>query len=516
MFHLRSSGGRHGRRTLAPAALVLPAALAASLVFWTGCNGSPQGEGGENGDGGTDQAAEYSLPEKSHIVLITVDTLRADHMSAYGYARNTSPTLKRLADEGVRFDRAAVQWPKTGPSFASMMTSTHPSDNGIVRKVGIEVPCTFRMLAEILKEQGYSTHAVVANGALAAELGYNQGFDTYGQTWKQEVTEEGADPNDAAAVNRMVEPILETLDPEKPFFLWVHYLDPHFPYTPPAPYSDMFQDDEHFDESEVFEVSDRPMQQLVKVGFKKVLEERTDLAFYKARYDAEIAYTDFHINALLENMENRGLMNKTLTVMTSDHGESLGEHYFYFDHGRFGFDTCLNVPLIFHYPGQLPPRVVNEPVALVDLAPTLLQIAGVELEDGRYMQGKTMMPRLFGQVEPENVVFSEAGNEVEGKWQRIAQNERFKLIYARSGKVQRFMAGKGEAFALYDIENDPGETQAVGAEYPEELEALKKALWAHTRDDPFSPHVDTSATCAQFEGMNKETESQLKALGYLQ
>ena len=234
---------------------------------------------------------------------------------------------------------AAVQWPKTGPSFASMMTSTYPSDNGIVRKVGIEMPCTFRMLAERLQEAGYATYAVVSNGALASEFRFNQGFDIFVESWKVPPAVAGGDPTGAASVNALVEPILDRIDTSKPYFLWVHYLDPHAPYRPPEGWQDRFQEDEFFDPSETFEVSERPTQQVVKVGYQLVLDGRTDLAYYNARYDAEIAYTDEHIGELLATMRERGLMERTLTVVTSDHGESLGEHSFFFDHGRFGFSN---------------------------------------------------------------------------------------------------------------------------------------------------------------------------------
>ena len=167
-----------------------------------------------------------------NILLVTVDTLRADHLSSYGYPRATSPNIDKLAANGIRFDRPVVQWPKTGPSFASILTSTYPKDNGIVRKIGIRLPDRFRMLAEILQRQGYATHAVVANGALASDFNFDQGFDSYLETWKIDAST-GDDPNGAEAVTRKAETVINTLDPAKPFFLWVHYLDPHFPYTPP-------------------------------------------------------------------------------------------------------------------------------------------------------------------------------------------------------------------------------------------------------------------------------------------
>ncbi|MDX1385663.1 MAG: sulfatase, partial [Thermoanaerobaculia bacterium] len=397
------------------------------------------------------------VPEGSSILLITIDTLRADHLSMYGYERQTSPVLDGLAAEGVRFDQATVQWPKTGPSFASIFTATFPKNNRIVRKIGIPLPQKFLMLAEVLRGLGYQTHAVVANGAVASDFHFDQGFDSYVESWTQPPRDDGADPNAAGAVNELVAALLPQMDPDKPFFLWVHYLDPHFPYTPPPPYTDMFQGDEHFDPSVRLEI-DRSRQKfdMMKLGRQQVLDERDDLAFYVARYDAEIAYNDSKVGELMAMLTEAGLMERTLTVMTSDHGESLGEHHYYFDHGRFGFQTCLNVPLFFHYPGVLEPRVVSDPVMLVHLTPTLLEVAGVELEDGAFMQGRSLLPRLLGRErqagdEPD-YVYSEAGYGRRDMWQRIVRDERFKFVYAQEGEAQRWITGSvGKELALYDL-----------------------------------------------------------------
>ncbi|HEY6321453.1 MAG TPA: sulfatase, partial [Thermoanaerobaculia bacterium] len=339
------------------------------------------------------------LPSPSNILLITVDTLRADHLSSYGYPRRTTPNLDRLAAEGVRFDQTAVQWPKTTPSFASMFTATYSKDNDIVRRVGIPVSCRFEMLAKVLKRRGYSTQAVVSNGALGSEFNFDQGFDTYVETWKL-TSHAGANPNQAEAVTRLAIGLLDGLGRDaragRPWFLWVHYIDPHFPYLPPGKWRDRFQGDRFADRSRKVPISDRPKQQMGGIGREQVLDGRDDLAFYVARYDAAVAYADAQIGELLAEMRRRGLLGRTLTAFTSDHGESLGEHAYYFDHGRFGFQTCLRVPLILHYPGVLAARVDRQPVELLDLAPTLLEAAGASLPGGAWKQGHSLTRRLRG------------------------------------------------------------------------------------------------------------------------
>ncbi|MEO7794401.1 MAG: sulfatase, partial [Thermoanaerobaculia bacterium] len=274
-----------------------------------------------------------------NILLITVDTLRADHLSSWGYARATSPNIDRLASAGLRFDQAQTQWPKTGPSFTSIFTSTYPKDNGIVRQIGIPVPCTFTMLAEALQRAGYGTHAVVANGAVGREFYFDQGFETFFESWKLPPPGDDADPNGAENVTRLALAAAGRMDPAKPWFLWVHYLDPHAPYTPPVDYEERFQNDAHFDGTAQVPVSSKHKQELAGIGKGQVIHGEKRLAFYVARYDAEISYVDHEIGRLLAEMEKQKLLGDTLTAFTADHGESLGDHGYYFNHGRFGFQT---------------------------------------------------------------------------------------------------------------------------------------------------------------------------------
>jgi arylsulfatase A-like enzyme len=549
----RSGRGRPPAIVARLAVLAVPAILAVLAIGAAGC-----------GPGGP---AVAPLPAPSNILLITVDTVRADHLSAYGYGRRTSPTVDRLAAAGVRFDQAVVQWPKTTPSFASMFTATYSKDNDVVRRVGIPVSCRFEMLAKVLKRRGYATRAVVANGALASEFNFNQGFDTYVETWKLPVRG-AADPNHAEAVTRLAVGLLDGIErverSRHPWFLWVHYIDPHFPYAPPGRWRGLFQGDRFFDASrKVFVSPDRPKLQMGGIGREQVLDGRDDLAFYVARYDAAIAYADAQIGILLAEMRRRGLLGRTLTVFTSDHGESLGEHNYYFDHGRFGFQTCLRVPLVFHYPGVLAPRVDRRPAELVDLAPTLLEAAGVALPGGAWKQGRSLTPRLRG-LAPEprgapgfaaaaaspvpaamtamsavtamsapgtagsagqapggdhaGLAFSEAGWEAHNKWQKIVRDGRFKLVFAQTRPEQRWIGGEGVKFTLYDLVADPQETTNVAERFPADLERLKKALWAWENAPRFEVETEpASAACGppQKRDIDPQTRALLHSLGYL-
>ena len=236
-----------------------------------------------------------------------------------------------------------------------MLSSTYPKDNGIVRQVGIPVPCNFTMLAEALQAAGYATHAVVANGAVGSEFGFDQGFESFTETWKNPPAVADSDPNGAENVTRLASDVATRLEPGRPWFLWVHYLDPHFPYAPPPAARDRFQGDEWFDGTRRVQITGKRKQELAGIGRSQVLDGEDRLAFYVARYDAEIAYVDAQIGLLFDQLRSRGQLDQTLTAFTSDHGESLGEHEYYFNHGRLGFQTCLHVPLVLHWPGRLGP-----------------------------------------------------------------------------------------------------------------------------------------------------------------
>jgi arylsulfatase A-like enzyme len=458
------------------------------------------------------------IKTRNNILLITIDTLRADHLSSYGYPRITSPVIDRLAEEGVRFELPIVQWPKTAPSFASIFTATYPKDNGIVRKVGDRLPYEFKMLAEVLRDQGYATRAVVANGAVASEFRFNQGFGDYVESWKLAPPSGDFQNTSAEMITELAKTIMADHDPSQPYFLWVHYLDPHFPYEPPQPWTDRFQGDEYYDASIKIDISrDHPKRQMTGIGFQQKLGGSDELAFYVARYDAEIFYADAQIGALLEDLESRGLLEQTLTVVSSDHGESLGDHNYFFDHGRFGFQPGLRVPLILNFPGVIEPRVETGAIELINLGPTLLEAAGVTLQDRRWMQGISLWSYLRGDetaLKIRPLAFSEAGYAVERRWQRIVTDGRYKLIYAQAVPEQRWIAGKGSPLALFDLKEDPGETKNVYDQRTREAERLTRILHEAWETDPFEVLIDTSVGGEQRE-MDEETREQLKALGYL-
>ena len=291
-----------------------------------------------------------------NVVLITVDTLRADHLSSYGYHLKTSPNIDQLAEEGVRFERTYTVIPLTGPAHLSMFTSRYPQEHG-ARINGIAIPRDSRWLSlpQILRRFGYASAAFVSAWPLIdrmTELG--RWFDVYNQkmTRKYEVFHSSRYAQDVTpeAIRWL------NGNQKKPFFLWVHYFDPHSPYN----------------RREAF-ASPRPSGHPRSIPEPKNEQMRDRVE----RYDSEIGYADHHIGLLLKQLDRLRLRDTTLVVLTADHGESLGENG-YVGHGRRLSEGIIRIPLIMRYPGSIPPRtVVNERVSLLDITPTIIDLSGI-------------------------------------------------------------------------------------------------------------------------------------------
>lgn len=298
---------------------------------------------------------EPSGSERPHVLLISVDTLRADRLSSYGYHLRTTPNMDRLAEEGVRFERAYCAIPMTGPSHFSMFTGRYPQEHG-ARINGVSLPGDSKWLTvpQILRRFGYSSGAFVSAWPLIGRLTrLDRDFDDYdeelGRTyqvfhsmrWAEDVTR----------------PALQWLDKhqnDRNFFLWVHYFDPHEPYNLREEFANPEQ------------ISETPS------AFASYSNE---VLGRMRRYDSEVGYADHHIGRLLARLDRLGLSDNTLVVLVSDHGEGLGEQGFV-GHGRWLYESTVRVPWIMRLPGRIPAgTVVEENVSTLDLAPTLLDLA---------------------------------------------------------------------------------------------------------------------------------------------
>jgi arylsulfatase A-like enzyme len=482
--------------------LVLPALLGSA-----GCRGKAK-----EGDMAA-PASGFHAPRR--VFFITVDTLRADHMSLYGYPRDTTPNLRKLAATGVTFDHAITQWPKTGSSFAAMFTGLYPHTTGLTHKAALRVPAPYLTLPELFKEQGYQTFGVVSNAVLGANLGWNTGFDEFKETWGG-----GEFPDDpirfrplasASRVNELALPLLRKYAKADRVFAWIHYSDPHAPYLLPEGVKNPFLGDAVFQGP-----GDRPIPaRLVAKGYN--LEGHTDLKYYVAQYDANVLVADGAIRKLLDEMRSLGLLEDSLIVFAADHGEELGEHNSWFEHGPLPYNTTAHVPLMFVMNGVLmngvaAGRRIDRPVELIDIYPTLRDAVAPDRQVPG-LEGHSLWPLMrtarAGKADPARddlfrEAFSEAGHHP--NLYHSVQEGTWKLVFNSGGKHSRAADSPTGGFELYDLKADPLERNNLAVTRTEDVRRLRRALVAWMQKARSSGDEDE---------VNGETERALKALGYV-
>jgi arylsulfatase A-like enzyme len=431
-----------------------------------------------------------------NVLLVTIDTLRADHLGAYGYRRATSPRIDAFAKGAVVFDDAYTFWPKTRGSFVAMLTGRRDSLSGYGKSHPMLLDFN-PTLAEVLRAAGYQTAAVVDNGNVAARHGYAKGFDTYRETWQEK--ELPTEMDRTRAISAAGAAFFKRSSASRPFFLWLHYVNPHAPYTPPAPYDTAFLDEQ---------ARSGPRLAVVP-GFhggiprQWAVPGQDRLGYYVAQYDGEIAAVDEEVGRMLEALRASGAWDRTLVVLTSDHGESLGEHGYYFDHGEDLFDPSLRIPLIVSYSGALPGRN-KAPASTLDIVPTILDALKVSYPPE--LSGRSLLGAVRGQ----------AGGE---GGRLFARNDR-NLNAAWDGNMKIVATPQengGWRFALYDRLRDPGEGKDVSGSSPADVRGWRRELelflersdreWARTRG--LLEGVPAPAT------MSIDACENLKALGYV-
>jgi arylsulfatase A-like enzyme len=315
-------------------------------------------------------------PPPKNVILIIADSLRSDHVSSYGYERKTTPNLDALvADQGVRFQHADSTASWTCPSVAAIMSGRTPSSLGTnFTTMRYSMPSTAVTLAEYLKAAGYYTAGFASTYCVKAKLGFNQGFNYYDDSLSDKVT------SDKATAGEINEHAIDWLQNSwlpnfggKPLFLMLYYFDPHVYYKPPAPYDTLY--DPAYDgalTSDVYKNGE-------DVIAGKIVPTPRDVEHLKALYDGEITYWDAKLGEMLAFLQSQHLMDNTLLIVTSDHGEMFGEHDKW-THANYIYEEVLRVPLFMRYTGVIPPGTVSEaPAQNFDLMPTILDFAGIPL-----------------------------------------------------------------------------------------------------------------------------------------
>jgi len=432
--------------------------------------GTSQGTGSQSSNGGATAtgpalpAWQQPLPdgEIRNVLLVTLDTTRADHLRCYGSPSSSTPRLDHLAQRGVRFEHAMSTAPITLPSHASIMTGQYPFRHGARNNGTHRLPDSAITMAEVLEESGYDTAAVISAMVLHTRYGVNQGFKHY----DQELISGSWRPAYLARETRADDTVRRALrwlnqEREQPFFLWVHLFDPHHPYAPPPGYAE-------------------------RCGGNT--------------YDGEIAFADEQLGILLDTLRQRGELQDTLVVVMGDHGESLGDHG-EATHSVFVYDSTNRVPFIVSHPRLEQGHVVAPAVSGVDVMPTVLDLLGVHPPDG--MQGLSLGPVLRGEASlPENrLVYAESMLPYYNLgWEAIRTIRSTYVRYVRSTTEE-----------LYANDVDPGETRNLvgNAVAQEQVETLRSEL------DNLLAEGENEALIGRFDQLSSAERAALVALGYM-
>jgi len=407
---------------------------------------------------GRNTAAGSRAP-RPPIVLITIDTLRADRLGSYGSTRGLTPSLDAFAREATRFTAAVCQVSLTLPSHATILTGLHPAHHGVRTNDGFRLAPTPPTLAAALKSAGYATGAFIGGYPLRRSSGLSRGFDRYDDEF---LASPGAIERSADAVLQSAEAWIDT-NAAQPFFAWIHVFDPHSPYTPPPPFAAAHRD---------------------------------------SPYDGEVAYTDAAIGRFLDHLRQRGLFAAATILIVADHGESLGEHGER-THGTFLYDATIRVPLLIKLSiattdaRRKPSRstgVIATPVETADLAPTIAAVAGATLDR---TDGQSLLPLIDGaQGDPDRAAYAESyyQNVLLG-WSplRAVRTAKWKLVEAPRSE-------------LYDLEHDPGELQNRLEERAALASGLQRALHALEAGDRAKGETPAAAA--------SESAERLRSLGY--
>ena len=425
--------------------------------------------------------ASYS--HSTNVIIIAVDTLRADHLGCYGYPRNTSPNIDQFAEDGVKFTRCFTPSPLTTPAFASMLSSLPPYKHGAKRN-GMSLFDRIKILPQHLRRHGYYSGAFISNWTLKKDLTrLNRGFDTYTEVfnkrrWFGILSAEGDAENVNEAALRWI-----YKNSKRKFFLWVHYTDPHEPYV----YRKEFD-----------------------YGYKDVIPSvyPEGSHFKKIRkYDTEVGYDDHYIGELIKRMKELNLYDDSLIIFMADHGESFGEHDYY-GHGRMLYNSGLHVPLIVKFPGNVNDQtVIERNVSLLDIAPTILNHLGIPVPED--MEGED----LFNPKSEDRVLYFEA-------YKGAVHEEKGKIFHVKVEPIRHGLLKDNmklihdRGFESYDIEKDWFESKNIYRNPEGEFKTLTDLLKQFmTKVQEFIEY--SQKYLKQKQELTKEDIKKLKSLGYI-
>ena len=450
--------------------------------------------------------------ERPNVLIVMIDTLRADHLGCYGHGRNTSPNIDRIAVGGARFERAYSAAPWTPPSIASLFSSLYPASHHVLQYGGLyatrgaalqgdQLPQEIETLAELFSRGGYQTAAFVCNPWVTVREGFDQGFDRFDDSLARL---EELPP--AAAINAAALEFLNTKrDPSRPWLMYLHYMDVHAPYNAPDRFREPFVEEVR----RTARTTGISAEERSRLGGLRNIEPTTvrkdpqwvdQPAYWSALYDAGIAHLDDQFGAFYEQLRERGELKNTIVVVLADHGEELYDHGGW-DHGFSLYDHQLHVPLIVSWPGHTAPGgTVSSIVGLVDVFPTLCELC--KLPGPVLSQGSSFAALVLGgPSEDQRIAFAEG----------VKKDECLKAVYFEGSKL---VLHQKEFYALlFDLDSDPGEQSPL---QPSEttravFQALKaKAEGVMTKSTELGMNIPAAST-----PLPDDVRERLRSLGYL-
>lgn len=433
-----------------------------------------------------------AAPDRPNIILITIDTLRADHLSCYGYSRQTSPFIDSMATQGVLFRQAYATSSWTAPSMASIFTGHFCRSHGVLHGVAKgpkaaihdqeQLTGEFLTIAEALKAGGYTTFGVSSNGHISKGTGFAQGFDHYKTHWFMK----------SPATNSTVKKWAKQIREAPNYFLWLHYFDPHNPYSPRMPWvRDYTLRSNSYSKWTREEMGDP------RAYIEDLKKDRQAYDTLIDRYDSEINYCDQYIREIFELLKPGP---DTLVIITSDHGEAFLDHG-QLMHGDTLFEEEVRIPLVIKFPGGhknpgKPGTVITQPVSNRNIFATVMDFAGITHKEK--IPGKSLMPLISGNLNasPEPIFYELDWND----WGQALRQGKWKFIV--SGREEK-------GYYLFDMKTDPGETRNLFHEFPDQVKAMETTLkqWLDTHPEFKAPKIKIS--------LDRHQENKLKTLGYL-
>ena len=432
-----------------------------------------------------------SSKDKPNVILVVIDTQRADHLSCYGYNRDTSPTLNKIAQEGLLFETAISQSSWTWPATATILTGLYPYTHGVTSDERSFLDDSIITLSELLQENHFTTVGISANFLISKGKNFNQGFETFIEMpWISSKASKAED------INHKFYEWLET-NKNFQFFAYLHYMDPHDRYSAPGKYQNMFASDYEGENDFIINGNVHPLWEAINFNKKEVEYTEADIEHLMALYDGEIRYWDSQFSALLERLKKLNVLTKTIIIVTSDHGEEFLEHG-KLRHGLQLYDESIRVPLIIWNPEFIKRGRIEEQVETVDIYPTICKILGIEIPGE--IQGKSLFPVTelkslspYAYSQTEHAFIFGKGRVMKNS----IRTTKWKLIFTP-------FENKYELYSILDDENEKTDLFAnhpIGVKLKDKLEQ-----WVEKT---------TKLNSGKRQGIDRATLEKLRSLGYI-